>query len=92
MSKFREAKTVAAGLPESGVHPSTLASFLPSFRFVNCKRLITSLSLDVPARISLVFYAGLEGIGGLDMETDENENVSHTSAYFAVFTYLYIGY
>jgi hypothetical protein len=30
----------------------------------------------VPARISLVFYAGLEGLGGLEMDTEENENVS----------------
>ncbi|OCH95312.1 glycoside hydrolase family 63 protein [Obba rivulosa] len=27
-----------------------------------------------PSRISTVFYVGLEGLGGLDMETEENEN------------------
>ncbi|KAF5386975.1 hypothetical protein D9615_001779 [Tricholomella constricta] len=29
---------------------------------------------DVPSRISTIFYFGLEGIGGLEMETDEDEN------------------
>ncbi|KAF5324636.1 hypothetical protein D9611_004403 [Ephemerocybe angulata] len=29
---------------------------------------------DVPSRISTIFYLGLEGIGGLDMETDEDDN------------------
>jgi len=28
----------------------------------------------LPSRISLVFYVGLEGLGGFDMETDDNEN------------------
>ncbi|KZT28597.1 glycoside hydrolase family 63 protein [Neolentinus lepideus HHB14362 ss-1] len=27
-----------------------------------------------PSRTSFIFYAGLEGLGGLDMETDEDEN------------------
>ncbi|EPQ58475.1 glycoside hydrolase [Gloeophyllum trabeum ATCC 11539] len=27
-----------------------------------------------PCRTSFIFYAGLEGLGGLDMETDEDEN------------------
>jgi mannosyl-oligosaccharide glucosidase len=27
-----------------------------------------------PSRVSVIFYAGLEGLGGLDMETDEDEN------------------
>ncbi|KAF4576863.1 Processing alpha glucosidase I [Pleurotus pulmonarius] len=29
---------------------------------------------SVPSSISTIFYFGLEGIGGLDMETDEDEN------------------
>lgn len=29
----------------------------------------------VPSRISTIFYFGLEGLGGLEMETDEDENV-----------------
>ncbi|RDB24187.1 putative mannosyl-oligosaccharide glucosidase [Hypsizygus marmoreus] len=29
---------------------------------------------DVPSRISTIFYFGLEGLGGLEMETDENDN------------------
>ncbi|TFY83454.1 hypothetical protein EWM64_g561 [Hericium alpestre] len=32
------------------------------------------LDVDRPSRTSFIFYAGLEGLGGLDMETDENEN------------------
>ena len=28
-----------------------------------------------PLRLSTIFYMGLEGLGGIDMETDENENV-----------------
>ncbi|KAI0933864.1 hypothetical protein AcV5_005895 [Taiwanofungus camphoratus] len=28
----------------------------------------------LPSRISAVFYAGIEGLGGLDMETEEDEN------------------
>jgi hypothetical protein len=40
-----------------------------------------SWMLDLPSQISLVFYAGLEGLGGLEMETDENENVSGRSNY-----------
>lgn len=31
----------------------------------------------LPSRPSVIFYLGLEGLGGLDMETDENENVRH---------------
>jgi mannosyl-oligosaccharide glucosidase len=31
-----------------------------------------------PSRTSFIFYAGLEGMGGLDLETDENENVRAT--------------
>src|SRR5260221_11259431 len=32
-----------------------------------------------PSRTSFIFYAGLEGMGGLDLETDENENVCNNS-------------
>jgi len=31
---------------------------------------------DIPSRVSTIFYFGLEGLGGLEMETDENENVN----------------
>lgn len=30
---------------------------------------------DVPSRISTIFYFGLEGLGGVDLDTEENENV-----------------
>jgi len=33
-----------------------------------------AINPDVHARISPIFYFGLEGLGGLEMETDENEN------------------
>ncbi|KAF9466429.1 glycoside hydrolase [Collybia nuda] len=29
---------------------------------------------DIPSRISTIFYFGLEGFGGLEMDTDEDEN------------------
>ncbi|KAF8626209.1 hypothetical protein AX15_004899 [Amanita polypyramis BW_CC] len=29
---------------------------------------------DKPSRVSTIFYAGLDGLGGLDMETEEDEN------------------
>ena len=29
-----------------------------------------------PSRISTVFYVGLEGLGGIDMDNEEDENVS----------------
>ncbi|TCD68927.1 Processing alpha glucosidase I [Steccherinum ochraceum] len=32
------------------------------------------LSSDKPLRMSMIFYAGMDGLGGLDMETEENEN------------------
>ncbi|KAG6827909.1 hypothetical protein H0H92_010007 [Tricholoma furcatifolium] len=32
------------------------------------------INADLPSRISTIFYFGLEGLGGLEMETDENEN------------------
>ena len=37
---------------------------------------------DRPSRISTVFYMGLEGLGGLEMETDEDENVSSSRDMF----------
>lgn len=30
---------------------------------------------DIPSRTSFIFYFGVDGLGGLDMETDEDENV-----------------
>jgi hypothetical protein len=39
------------------------------------------LKLAKISRISTIFYFGLEGIGGLNMETDENENVSLFSSF-----------
>ena len=30
---------------------------------------------EKPSRISTIFYFGLEGLGGLDMETNENDDV-----------------
>ncbi|KAI0303387.1 glycoside hydrolase, partial [Multifurca ochricompacta] len=32
------------------------------------------INKEQPSRTSFVFYAGLEGMGGLDLETDEDEN------------------
>ncbi|THH33902.1 hypothetical protein EUX98_g303 [Antrodiella citrinella] len=32
------------------------------------------LSSEKPSRVSVVFYAGVDGLGGLDMETEENDN------------------
>ncbi|KAJ7172722.1 glycoside hydrolase [Mycena filopes] len=32
------------------------------------------MNLDVPSRTSLIFYFGLEGLGGIDMDTDEEDN------------------
>ena len=31
---------------------------------------------DAPSRTSFIFYLGIDGLGGLEMETDEDENVS----------------
>lgn len=37
---------------------------------------ISKLNLpEKPSRISTIFYFGLEGLGGLDMETNENDDV-----------------
>lgn len=35
------------------------------------------LRTDKLSRISTIFYMGLEGVGGLEMESDEDENVSY---------------
>lgn len=32
--------------------------------------------VDKPSRISCIFYVGLDGLGGLDMETEEDDHVS----------------
>lgn len=51
------------------------------WRKVSCAiKVIQSLLLQCgvpgrPLRLSTIFYMGLEGLGGIDMETDENENV-----------------
>jgi hypothetical protein len=40
-------------------------------------------NVEYPSRISTIFYLGLEGLGGIDLITDEDENVravTHTSA------------
>ena len=30
---------------------------------------------EKPLRSSIIFYAGMDGLGGLEMDTEENENV-----------------
>lgn len=37
--------------------------------------LTIALRTGKPSRTSFIFYAGLEGMGGLELETDEDENV-----------------
>ena len=32
--------------------------------------------VDNPSRVSCIFYVGLDGLGGLDMETEEDDHVS----------------
>jgi hypothetical protein len=39
------------------------------------------ITLAKISRISTVFYMGIEGLGGLDMETDEDENVCAVESY-----------
>lgn len=39
-----------------------------------------ALRIDRVSRISTIFYMGLEGVGGLEMETDEDENVRTRAA------------
>lgn len=43
--------------------------------FCHWVNLIWCCISELPSRISTIFYFGLEGLGGLEMETDENENV-----------------
>jgi hypothetical protein len=31
--------------------------------------------VDNPSRVSCIFYVGLDGLGGLDMETEEDDHV-----------------
>ncbi len=43
-------------------------------------QLVLTVALSgIPSRTSFVFYAGLEGLGGLELETDEDENVRNNS-------------
>jgi len=35
------------------------------------------INADMPTRISTIFYFGLEGLGSLEMESDESENVCY---------------
>lgn len=37
---------------------------------------MSKYALEKVSRISVVFYMGMEGLGGIEMETDEDENVS----------------
>ena len=39
-----------------------------------------ALRTDRVSRVSTIFYMGLEGVGGLEMETDEEENVRTRAA------------
>ena len=41
--------------------------------------LTIALCTEEPSRTSFIFYAGLEGMGGLELETDEDENVHDNS-------------
>lgn len=44
-------------------------------RVCSSDRVIKLIIQDQPSKTSLIFYFGLEGLGGIDMDTDENENV-----------------
>jgi len=48
-------------------------------RRVKSVLLTVVLCTEKPSRSSFIFYAGLEGLGGLDLETDEDENVCDNS-------------
>lgn len=37
----------------------------------------SSNNIDTPSQPSVIFYLGLEGMGGLEMDTDEEEDVKH---------------
>jgi hypothetical protein len=49
-------------------------------------RHILTISVDIPSRNSIIWYHGLEGLGGIDLENDEDENVRclFCSAYFVI--------
>ena len=60
-----------AGRRESRGNPSLKVLY---FTLVH-SALTLAFCTGKPSRTSFIFYAGLEGMGGLDLETDENENV-----------------
>ena len=31
----------------------------------------------LPSRISAIFYAGMEGLGGIELDNEESDNVGH---------------
>lgn len=39
---------------------------------------------EYPSRISTIFYLGLEGLGGVDLITDEDENVRASDLYLSI--------
>ena len=47
--------------------------------YIHIQLALTVALSEIPSRTSFVFYAGLEGLGGLELETDENENVRNNS-------------
>lgn len=49
----------------------------------------SSNNIDTPSQPSVIFYLGLEGMGGLEMDTDEEEDVKHFTLRCVV-TYLII--
>ena len=61
-----------AGLLEFAASPSSQVRLPRVGRWEIC---IDRLFVDRPSRISTIFYLGLEGTGGLEMETDEEEDV-----------------
>jgi hypothetical protein len=65
---------VAAGLHVSKGNQSTKVYHALASFFVVVE--ISNLNFpEKPSRISTIFYFGLEGLGGLDMETNENDDV-----------------
>lgn len=47
--------------------------------------------LEYPSRISTIFYLGLEGLGGIDLITDENENVRAVTAQLSMHAHNFQG-
>lgn len=45
------------------------------------------LHVAYPSRISTIFYLGLEGLGGVDLITDEDENVRAVTPHLSVYTH-----